>query len=173
MSNVCTKLSNIKKQFYQLVGDTGGESLGGDTGGETLGGDTGGRHLGETLGYTSDTSIDSSLTFSLLSAQLQQYRYGRIFNTLKVNYGKNETFKEAFGEFLFNWVKEESSQLSRQPLPNNIKLEDIETFNYLDLFADLRSSAPIFHSAVSGALATHYSYKEVRLLHRLVKLTHL
>ena len=166
------------EQYKKAILSISGRHWGRVSGGRHWGGDTGGRHWRETLGgntgiYTSDTSIDSSLTFSLLSAQLQQYRYGRIFNTLKVNYGKNETFKEAFGEFLFNWVKEESSQLSRQPLPNNIKLEDIETFNYLDLFADLRSSAPIFHSAVSGALATHYSYKEVRLLHRLVKLTHL
>ena len=113
-----------------------------------------------------------SLIHALLSAQLLKYRYGRIFNTLKANYGDSKKFQEDFCEFLFDWVKEESRQLSRQPLPHNLELADIENFSYQDLFADLRSEAPIFHCAVSGALATHYSYHQVGLFHRLFRLTH-
>ena len=58
----------------------------------------------------------------------------------------------------------ESSQLSRQPLPHNIELTDIENFDYEDLHTNLSSEAPIFHSAVCGALAKHYSYSEVGIL---------
>ena len=94
-----------------------------------------------------------------IRGQLERNRYERILSCLKENYGAG--FMGAVSSFIFSECKEESKNLSKQPLPSYFNKKHLEEFNYPDFYMELAQEAPLLHSAVRGALATHYTFDEV------------
>ena len=89
---------------------------------------------------------------------MRSYRFVRVLRTLRDNF---TGFESAFHEVVFEWAKEESSNLTIQPLPSSIKLEDISDFEYEELYTQLEEQSPILHRAVRGGMARNCSYNEV------------
>jgi hypothetical protein len=72
-------------------------------------------------------------------------------------------FRPALSEFVFDLAKEETSKLSKQPLPSSLEMADLEKFTYEQYYDELWADAPVLHAAVSGAMATNVEYSEMQV----------
>ena len=72
-----------------------------------------------------------------------------------------DSFMRAYTRVLFDWVKEETVQLDRQPLPGSITEADLDMFSYKTYYEELGIAAPILHSAIRGGMASNFSYDQV------------
>ena len=100
-----------------------------------------------------------NISHLLYRGQLREYKYDRVLSTLDKNFS---SFNNSLCEFVFKKAKDEAGSLEQQPLLSSITKEDIDTFEYATYYAELSQSAPVLHAAVTGAMASHFSYGEVR-----------